>query len=752
VRTSLTAPLAAAALAAAAIAAPAAMAGTTGASCSTSGYSYGASTDAMSFNWSLGTTLLQNGTARVQAMPVGGSTFTTLSSVTVRTSGARTTTASVATPTYLSAGQYVWRVQVTEWDGTTFACNGPSFDVTRLPSPSLSLSGWGITSDGWRLLASGQTVSVVPAAGDTATATGLVRFQSATGTWTTYRSSPAAIPSTDVVAIQAYRRSSTFMSGNAVTMSIRKDTWAPDAPRPAATTVQVGPSGADVAFAPAADTGSGTAAYQALIVSDDGDWGPWEPVTGLTARAAAGTAGGAMMLRACDRVGNCSAPSEIALVAADPGSPARPGAPGLPSFDGDAPADDVEADAPGTSRRAASTARTAGAPRISALVPGSPRGGAGRVTVELNRPAEVTFSLGSTTITRAWLGAGRTVVRLPAQARAQRATITARPQAGAQAGEAVTATVSLPRGARRGSMAVGTTRMRPGATAVLYDMDDAVREVVQPLDGAAGLTQARGALRQEPSTSGLFSPNDDAALVGKVTEEDLRGLAADEIAAVLRDEIEAASSHLVAFDELTPYEADPRGPVVKNGRIPAPDPSSPGAQLAQALISLDTPSPYGGTWASRVHVYIAPAVTSAIAAGRGPDRNLGRDGKARFRTYRTVMTGLARAGAVWIEAYHGRTSPLTSLTVTEWRTAPAAFTAEYQRAGGDPSKLHLLLTGPNAYPAGVLPPSCVTPMQCQWALAESTPAGRAMLSNGVGAYRLGSHARSWLAEWQHRMP
>ncbi|MBM3664831.1 MAG: hypothetical protein FJW92_03425 [Actinobacteria bacterium] len=301
-------------------------------------------------------------------------------------------------------------------------------------------------------------------------------------------------------------------------------------------------------------------------------------------------------------------------------------------------------------------------------------------------------------------------------------------------------------------MAVGTTRMRAGARAVLYDMDDAVREVVHPLDGAVGLTQARGALRQEPSTSGLFASKDDASRMGKVTEEDLRGLPAAEITDVLREEIAASDSHLVAFDELTPYEADPRSPLVRNGRIPAPDPASPGAQLAQALTSLDTPSPYGGTWASRVHVYIAPAITSAIAAGRGPDRNLGRDGKARFRTYRTVMTGLARAGAVWIEAYHGRRRPLTSLTVAEWRTAPAAFTDEYQRAGGDPSKLHLLLTGADAYPAGALPASCITPMQCQWSLAESTPAGRAMLANGVGSYRLGSHARSWLAEWQQRLP
>ena len=389
-------------------------------------------------------------------------------------------------------------------------------------------------------------------------------------------------------------------------------------------------------------------------------------------------------------------------------------------------------------------------PRITALVPESPGGGAGRVTVELNRASEVTFSFGGATIARAWLGAGRTLVRLPAQSRARRGVLTAHPRAGSASGEAVTASVSLPGGARKGSMSLRTTRLRAGATAVLYDMDPAVREIVSPLDGSVGLTEAHGALRQEPSGSGLFSARDDNARIGKVTEEDIHPLSADEIAALLREAIDDAEGHQVAFDELTSYMADPRSPFVRNGRIPPPDPASPGAQLAQALIALDTPSPYGGTWASRVHVYIAPAVVGSIAAGRGPDRNLGRDRKARFRTYRTVMTGLARAGAVWIEAYHGGSRPYPSLTVEEWRRAPAAFTAEYRRAGGDPSKLHLLMTG-SVYPKGKLPAACVTPMACQWALAESTSAGRKMLSNGVGAYRLGSQARPWLAEWQRRM-
>jgi hypothetical protein len=512
----------------------------------------------------------------------------------------------------------------------------------------------------------------------------------------------------------------------------------------------VGPAGAAVGFRASSDSQSGVASYQSLLVDDEGNWGSWQYLDGLRASVGPGTAGSTLLIRACDRVDNCSAPSQVRLVPMRQPQP-DPGA-GEPGVDN--PGDGSDAGAPAARRGRSAVPgsnRSTATPRITALVPGAPRGGAGIVTVELSRPAEVTFAFAGVTIARAWLGSGRTQVRLPAQPRARRGALSARPVAGAVPGDAVSTTVALPGGARRSESGRRTTRMRAGAQAVLYDMDAAVREIVDPQDGGMGLGVARGALRQEPSTSGLFSDSDESAMIGKVTEEDLRGLEAGELADVLREAIDDAPAHIVAFDELTPYEADPRSPLVKGGRIPPPDPSSPGAQLAKALIALDIPSPYGGTWASRVHVYIAPAVTSAMAAGRGPDRNLGRDGKARFRTYRTVMTGLARAGAVWIEAYHGRTSPLTSFTVAEWRAAPAAFTAEYRRAGGDPSRLHFLMTGVEAFPAGRLPTACTTPQQCQWSLAESTPAGRAILANGVGAYRLGSQARPWLAEWQGRV-
>ena len=350
---------------------------------------------------------------------------------------------------------------------------------------------------------------------------------------------------------------------------------------------------------------------------------------------------------------------------------------------------------------------------------------------------------------------GEALVRIPGGVRAVTgATLTAHPVAGTASGETATATLSLPAVARTraAESARVTTRMRSHATAMLYDMDTAVRDIVRPSDGAAGLSGAQGARRQEPSTSALFGAADEQWMVGKVAIDELMDLSSGEMADVIRAAIDDAPSHVVGLDEIIPAAADPAAPMVVGGRVPVAPASALSSRLAAAFTSLDEPSPYGGTWASRVNVYLAPAMSTAIAAGRGPNRNLGRDGKPHFRTYRTVMAGLARVGGVWMEMYHGTATGGTSpFTVREWTRAPAAMTAEYRRVGGDPTRLHLLMTGSAAYPAGRLPTGCVTPQRCAWHLAESTPAGREMVANGVGAYRLGAAARPFLAEWRARL-
>ena len=89
---------------------------------------------------------------------------------------------------------------------------------------------------------------------------------------------------------------------------------------------------------------------------------------------------------------------------------------------------------------------------------------------------------------------------------------------------------------------------------------------------------------------------------------------------------------------------------------------------------------------------------------------------------------------------------MTPATAAEWRAAPGVFSRYLARFHGDRTRLHMMITSANAVPPGA-PATCGAPMACQWALADSTPAGHAMLMNGAGAYRLGSQATAWRAEF-----
>ncbi|MSO44103.1 MAG: hypothetical protein EXQ74_02150 [Thermoleophilia bacterium] len=689
--------------------------------------------DQAAFTWTLPALITPYGTARIKVRPSASTgAFTTLVAQTVSTAGQRTTWAFISG---LAAGLWTWRVEITT-AGAMDYCTGSAVTITRLPAPTVVFAGPRITSDGWRSMGSGQTATVVVALGDDAPGTEWVRFQTSGFGWTSPVPSPGTLPASIVFAVRVYRRNAVGMMGSVATYALQTDATPPSVPVPEVASVEVGPAEASVGVTAATDTGSGVATHESLVVAADGSSGIWTAFSGTIVWVTADDVGGTLRVRACDRVANCSASAGVAVTAA-PLPPVPIPIPTPPPAPPDPRPPVVRA-----------------SPQITSLTAGRRSKGAGVVIVSLTRPAEVTFSFAtgrkSVTLLRVWLGSGTTVVRLPALPRPATGTLMAHPVAGLLSGETVTAVVSLPGDGRRYEAARTRSRMRPGASAVLYDMDTAVCEVVHPSDGATGLGHRRGALRQEPSTSGLFERDDDSALLDKVSERSLRALTAAEIATTIREAIIDAPGNLVGIDEVSPFASDPRAPVLKGGQVPATDPGMFGARFAAALTSLDTPSPYGGTWASRVHVYIAPAVSSAMAAGAGPDHNLGRDGKPHFPTYRTVLGGLAHAGAVWIEMYHGYTGAATPFTVREWQRAPAAFVAEYAAAGGSVDRLHFLMAGSDAYPAGRLPASCTTPQVCMWSLAESTSAGRMILSNGVGAYRLGHQARPWLAEWLAR--
>jgi hypothetical protein len=313
---------------------------------------------------------------------------------------------------------------------------------------------------------------------------------------------------------------------------------------------------------------------------------------------------------------------------------------------------------------------------------------------------------------------------------------------------------------------------------LLYDVDAQVEEIVKGVDGHAGLGPDRGAYRQEGSTSHLFQGVDDAEhRVGKVSARVIAGMTPRAIADALRRQIDegcvidgrdyGCASHLVAVDEIGNTFNDGKPPKAprRNFRsrraaraaglpppvpLPPVNPRSAGARLSAAMRMLEVPSPYGGTYASRVHFYLAPALTSSIAAGLGPNHNLGRDGKPHFSTWRGVMPALARAGGVWLEMFHAETGARTAFTAAEWRKGPTDFLDLFARAGGGAGRMHFLLTRVPAAPAGA-PAGCGDPMSCQWRMADLPGVNAQVTANGVGAYRVEEQAAAWLREHNARV-
>lgn len=338
--------------------------------------------------------------------------------------------------------------------------------------------------------------------------------------------------------------------------------------------------------------------------------------------------------------------------------------------------------------------------------------------------------------------------------------------------------------------ALGLTASAAAAApmSIVYDERDAVRVITDPAGPGAPVDGSRGLLRQDPGPGGIFDPlgRDPLFRVAKLSTHEIADLAPEAMADRIQDEIDTpehgAASGLVAIDELGNRFNDGRvritySTVVVRGKrirvssarrvvvtprgyrlvrramaLPPIPVDGPGTRLSLAMELLSQrPHPLGGSYADRVHLYIAPAFATSISAGRGPHRHLGNDGKPHRATWRGVMPALALAGGVWIEMYHSSPGAgITTMTAPEWRTVPLRFGSYAARFGADLSRFHLLMTADAAAPAGSS--GCGAPMECQWRLAESTPAGAAMLANGPGAYRVGIQAGDWRAQFNRVFP
>jgi hypothetical protein len=278
---------------------------------------------------------------------------------------------------------------------------------------------------------------------------------------------------------------------------------------------------------------------------------------------------------------------------------------------------------------------------------------------------------------------------------------------------------------------------------IVYDTTSVTHQLVFPR-GGHGLSPARGALRQDPGTGGMFARGNNAAYrVSKISGARLSRMSTAAMVSALEGQIRrgqyGAQAHLVAIDELMETYADPH-----SGR------TSPGigTRFTGAMrILASAQSPWGGTWASRVQVYVSPGIVSSIAIGYGPDHNRSPSGRVQYRSWRGVMPGLALAGGLHLEMYHGNG---TGFSASLWRRAPHAFLDLLHRYGGSASTVHFVMSA-TSRPAGASR-GWGGAMTTTWSLARSTPAGRTILANGPDAYRLGRQAAEWLKQYNRQFP
>lgn len=218
---------------------------------------------------------------------------------------------------------------------------------------------------------------------------------------------------------------------------------------------------------------------------------------------------------------------------------------------------------------------------------------------------------------------------------------------------------------------------------ILYATDPSVRDI---LGGSSQMPGLPWLFRQEPSNSGPGARLgvDNSQRMTKLNGATLAKMTINEMLIALVDGvnrvcvtpagINTCPAHLLAVDEI--------GAAFGRVDVELPASAVPGSRLENAMNLLaQTQTPWGGSYASRIHFYLAPGVSTAIAAGRGTRHNLGADGEVHWPDYSSVISALGRAGGVWLEMYHypTRGSARTPFTSTEWRTVPtavAAFMAE----------------------------------------------------------------------------
>ena len=316
-------------------------------------------------------------------------------------------------------------------------------------------------------------------------------------------------------------------------------------------------------------------------------------------------------------------------------------------------------------------------------------------------------------------------------------------------------------------------------TTIVYTDEPSAAKI---LTGDRALGPEDGVFRQAPGAGKLFRDNDDPFVIAKVNGHSLAKMSTAGMVAMIKGEIDApttagaGTSGLVAIDEVGNAFRDgkPRRcfkkvkvraktmriacanriKLTKNGwklvKGKEPEPRVPGSRhpgrkLSAAMKKLAAmPYPAGGTYADRVHIYLAPAIVTLAGEGKGKNFTRSRDGVRHVRPgIQAVAPALAKAGGVWMQMYHGNRKAVNTKT---WRYAAPRLARYLVRRGGSHQKVHFLMSGTRTKPAGARCGAGTT-MQCTWKLAKGFK-NRRYLNNGPGVWRAGTQAVEFKNEYR----
>ncbi len=236
---------------------------------------------------------------------------------------------------------------------------------------------------------------------------------------------------------------------------------------------------------------------------------------------------------------------------------------------------------------------------------------------------------------------------------------------------------------------------------VIYEFAPGSKALVREgeTDPSDGLRRPDNAVQQQPGARNNVIAGQAGKVIGRPARSDggspsIAGLSAQQMSAVLTAELDRPRHEdFVFIDELS-----------KNFR------DGDGSNLRAALGLL-------GDRARRVHVYVP-----------GPELLVQNP-----EPWSDAWQALVASGGVWLEAYSKTARGRNLWQPEEWLTYSRTFSREFIRQGGDPSRLHFVMSAPEAVQRPTFNEPRSQSEQWRWA---RTGAACTILANGPGTWRL----------------